>query len=42
MIKKPNFIYVFDNTEYSKEEEILLITKLAALLLEIEEESKAA
>ena len=42
MIKKPNFIYIFEDKEYTKEEEIYYISKLAALLLEIDKEEKAA
>lgn len=42
MLKKPNFAYVFDDTEYTEEEENLLISRLAILLLEIEEEAQAA
>ena len=42
MLKKPEFIYTFDDQEYSEKEQILLITRLAMLLLEIDEETKAA
>ena len=42
MLKKPEYVYTFDDKEYSKEEQILLITRLAMLLLEMEEEAKAA
>lgn len=42
MTKKPNFIYVFEEKEYTKEEENYYIARLAALLIEIEKESKAA
>lgn len=37
--KKPNFIYKFDEKEYTKEEELFLWTRLAEILLEIDEEA---
>ena len=42
MLKKPELIYTFDDQQYSEKEQILLITRLAMLLLEIDEEAKAA
>ncbi len=38
-IKKPNYIYTFEQKEYTKEEELLLWTRLAEVLLEIDEET---